>query len=111
MHEDDKPEGGGSAAALLPGDLRRIAEVAGLEAALRIARAFRGTYLYVPGLDEFEKQLRDERIRKDYDQGKSVRKLSLQYGVTERAIWKILKKPHRPLDPLLSRFLEADEGD
>ena len=28
----------------LPGDLRRIAEVAGVEAAVKIARAFRGTF-------------------------------------------------------------------
>jgi hypothetical protein len=41
----------------LPGDLRRIAEVAGLEAAVRIARAFRGTYLYVQGLDDLMKQV------------------------------------------------------
>jgi Mor family transcriptional regulator len=90
----------------LPGDLRRIAEVAGLEAAVRIARAFRGTYLYVPGLDDLMKQIRDEKIRREYDQGGSVKRLSIKYGITERGIWKVLKRPEKPLHPFLSRLLQ-----
>jgi Mor family transcriptional regulator len=91
----------------LPGDLRRIAEVAGLEAALKIARAFRGTCIYVSGLDEIRKQIRDERIRQDYDAGRPVKMISIKYGLTERGVWKILKKPgQKPPHPLMGRLFE-----
>jgi len=78
----------------LPGDLRRIAEVAGVEAAVKIARAFRGTFLYVPGLDEMMRRVRDAIIKTDYDGGPSARKLAQKNGLTERHIWRILNSPH-----------------
>ncbi|KKL78919.1 hypothetical protein LCGC14_2020060, partial [marine sediment metagenome] len=34
----------------LPGELRRIAQVAGFEAAVRISSAFGGNVIYVPAL-------------------------------------------------------------
>lgn len=84
----------------LPGDLGRIAEVAGLDAAVSIARAFRGTYLYVPGLDEYQKQMRDEAIKRDYDAGLSVKKISLRRGLSERQIRRILKAGPKHGHPL-----------
>jgi Mor family transcriptional regulator len=90
----------------LPGDLGRIAEVAGLEAALRIARAFRGTYIYVPGLDAYQKQIRDTKIRRDYDGGISVRVIAEKYGIAERTVWRVLKSPPDELYPFLSTILD-----
>jgi len=78
---------------MLPGDLRRIAEVAGLEAAVKIAKAFRGCVLYVPGIDEVTRKARDEMIRKDYDGGKDVRLLARRYGLSERSVRLALKRP------------------
>jgi Mor family transcriptional regulator len=75
---------------MLPGDLKRIAEVAGLEAAVRLARAFRGSFLYVPGLSEVARKARDQMIKRDYDSGLSVRRISAKYDLSERWIWKIL---------------------
>ena len=77
----------------LPGDLRRIAEVAGVEAAVKIARAFRGTFLYVPGLDEMMRRLRDEMIKREYDEGRKVRRIAQKYGITQRRVWMILNSP------------------
>jgi Mor family transcriptional regulator len=54
---------------ILPGDLRRIAEVAGLEAAVRIAQTFGGTFIYVPGLDDMMRRARDAMIKKDLSKG------------------------------------------
>ncbi len=81
---------------LFQGDLRRIAEVAGVEAAVRIARAFRGCFLYVPGLDEVARRARDEMIRRDYDSGASLRALSRRYGLTTRRVRVILKSSPPP---------------
>jgi Mor family transcriptional regulator len=82
---------GDKAIEMLPGDLKRIAEVAGLEAAVRIARAFRGTCLYVPGLDEVKRKARDAIIKSDYDSGMGVRQLVQKHGITERQVRRILK--------------------
>jgi len=77
----------------LPGDLKKIAEVAGIEAAVKIAVAFRGTYLYIHALDSLKRILRDEEIRREYGQGSKVRDLSLRFGLTERQIKRILGEP------------------
>ena len=77
----------------LPGDLRRLAEVAGLEAAVKIARAFRGTILYVPSLDEMMRRARDISIKRDYDGGAVLKELAPRYGLTIRRIRKILDTP------------------
>ena len=87
----------------LPGDLRRIAKVAGLEAAVKIARAFRGTTLYVPDL---VKQFRDEAIRRAYDRGESFRSLALKHRITERSVWNVLKRPSMDLPEAIARLLD-----
>lgn len=73
----------------LPGDLGRIAEIAGLQAALSIAREFRGTTIYVP---DILRRPRDDSIRQEYDKGAPVRRIALKYGLTERCVRKILKR-------------------
>jgi Mor family transcriptional regulator len=84
---------------ILPGDLRRIAEVAGLEAAVQIAQTFGGTFIYVPGLDDMMRRARDAMIKKEYDGGMSARKLARKHRLTERHIWNIVKNPGRETLP------------
>jgi Mor family transcriptional regulator len=94
---------------MLHGDLKRIAEVAGLEAAVRIAQTFGGTFIYVPGLDDMMRRARDAMIKKDYDGGMSARKLARKHRLTERQIWNIVKNtgsetlPEELLDLLAGR--------
>jgi Mor family transcriptional regulator len=87
----------------LPGDLKRIAEVAGLEAAVKIAREFRGTTLYVPDLVRL---FRDEAIKLAYDRGDTVRSLALKHRLTERHVWQVLKKPTMDLPAPLARLID-----
>jgi Mor family transcriptional regulator len=87
----------------LPGDLRRIAEVAGLEAAVKIAREFRGTTLYVP---DIVKQFRDEAIRLAYDRGETVRKLAMKHRITERTVRRIMKRPSLDLPEPVVNLLD-----
>ncbi len=94
----------------LPGDLRRIAEVAGLEAAVRIGQAFRGTLLYVSGVDDMVRAVRDEMIRREYDAGKPSRRLALKYGLTQRQIQKILKSPSAPVHERVTALLGESLG-
>ncbi len=74
----------------LPGDLRKIAEVVGVDAAVKIAKAFAGTYLYIHKIDAFLREMRDHDIRMEYAQGKKPRELAIKNRLTERQIWNIL---------------------
>ncbi len=77
----------------LPGELRRIADVAGLEAAVRISSALGGNVIYVPSLDELQRLARDEKIRRESRKGLTARALSERFGISERSIWRVLKRP------------------
>ncbi|MDA8174004.1 MAG: hypothetical protein M0018_05360 [Nitrospiraceae bacterium] len=74
----------------LPGDLARIADIAGLEVALKLGQAFRGTYLYITGFDAIKRKLRDESIRRAYDSGEKVKVICMRYELTERQVRRIL---------------------
>ena len=87
----------------LPGDLKRIADLAGLDAAIKIAREFRGTTLYIP---DIVTQFRDEAIKYAYDNGETVRKLAMKHRITERTVWRILKKPTMDLPTPLAMLLD-----
>lgn len=76
----------------LPGDLKAIAEVVGVEAAVRIGTKFQGMMLYVAGLDELKRTLRDERIMTAYGRGSSVKTLSERFGISRRGIHKIINR-------------------
>jgi len=75
------------------GDLKDIADVAGPEAAIAIARAFGGQTLYIPTFEAFERARRDARIRAEYDAGGvSVRDLSRRYKLCTRRVTRILNR-------------------
>lgn len=95
----------------LPGlDLPRVARVIGLEATILLARAFRGTYLYMHELDGFDREIRDRCIREEYDKEqttKKVSKLAIKNNLTERQIYNILgKAPAQDDLPTLFNFLK-----
>ena len=91
----------------LPGDLRRIAEVIGIEPTLDLAKAFRGTYLYIHNLDDMLREIRNEDIRKSYSKGTKVTDLAIKHRLTERQIWNILgMEPDEVTPPSLLNLLK-----
>lgn len=94
----------------LPGDIRRIAEVVGVEIALKIAKEFRGTYLYIHSLDDLLREIRNKRIREEYGKDRSPRKVSrlaIKNGLTERQIWNILgEEPEEETHPSLLSLIK-----
>ena len=82
----------------LPGTLKRIAEECGLDAALKIAKLFGGTHPFIPKLDAFYREGRNQRIRVQYEAGGvTAAQLALQHGLTERQIFTILgEEPETP---------------
>ncbi len=82
----------------LPGNLQIIAERLGLKAAIEISKLFGGTHPYIPKLDDFYREIRDQQIREEYDRNKTTAAtLALKHGLTERHIWTILgTEPEAP---------------
>ncbi len=88
------------AAKELPGDLARLATIIeevcpghGVEATLRIAMAFRGTYVYCHNIDALLRKPRDRWIREQYAAGMRVPEIARAVGLGERRVWDILGTP------------------
>jgi Mor family transcriptional regulator len=96
----------------LPGELRKIADIAGLEAAVRISSVFGGNVIYVPALEELQRLARDEKIRRQYRKGVKVRLLSGRFQISERSIWRVLNRPVPRLKDELISLIErgAEKG-
>ena len=77
----------------LPGDLREVAEIVGVENTLALVERFGGTYILVPKCEGLLREIRDNKIRALYDAGKSdIRALAIKFQLTDRTISAILKK-------------------
>ncbi|MDP2168268.1 MAG: Mor transcription activator family protein [Thermodesulfovibrionales bacterium] len=96
---------------MLPGDLKRIAEVVGIEATVKIGRFFRGTRLYIGDIGFLARELRDLKIRQDFDSGLNSRRLSIKYSLSERYIRKILGRPEQALPEVLSVLDVASKAE
>ena len=96
----------------LPGELRHIAEVTGLDAAVRLGLVFGGSMLYVPMVEDLQRMVRNERIQRDFHRGATARTLARRH---ERSIWRVLNQPGpsivRPeIAKLIDVGLDADTG-
>jgi Mor family transcriptional regulator len=81
----------------LNGDFKRIAEIAGIEAALKIANEFGGCYVSIPKLDGLKRSRRNAAIRATYDKAVDktgiVKGLASEYNLTMRQVHSILNTP------------------
>jgi len=90
----------------LDADQRQLAELIGIESYRKLILTYAGTYLYIPKLDAFERMVRDEKIKRDFN-GYNYKYLAHKYGLTEISIRNIVadtKKEMRdqPLDGQIS---------
>jgi Mor family transcriptional regulator len=78
----------------LNGDFRRIAEIVGVEKALRISDEFGGGYVAIPKCDHLKRASRNGEIRDEYDHAEDktgvVRKLAKKHDLTTKQIYNIL---------------------
>ena len=78
----------------LNGDFRRVAEIVGVENALKLAAEFGGLWISVPKLDNLKREIRDAKIRAVYDRADdktgTVRALARKHDLTARQIYNIL---------------------
>lgn len=73
----------------LPEPYKMLATQFGVKTALRFAELFQGTGVYYPKLDSQLAEIRNKRIRAEFD-GSNQRSLAVKYGLTERWIYEIL---------------------
>lgn len=76
---------------MLPEAHRRLADVIGLEATLRLCETYGGAPLYIPKLDALAAAQRARRIRSEYD-GMNTALLARRYGVSMRTVQMILSE-------------------
>lgn len=86
----------------LPETLREIADLCGVENALKIAKKFGGTRPYIPKLDDITREVRDARIREEYDSGKyTIERLATRHRLCIRQISYILGEEPTEAPPTL----------
>ncbi len=76
---------------MLPEAHRRLSEVIGIEAMIRLCEAYGGAPLYIPKLDALNAARRDERIRAEYD-GMNTQVLAQRYGVSRRTVQAVVSQ-------------------
>lgn len=72
-----------------PEPYQSIAQEIGVENAVKIARMYAGMGLYFPKLDDVLIELRNAKIRAEFDGG-NYKALARKYDLTERWIYQIL---------------------
>ena len=92
----------------LTGDLGLIADEFDVSTALKMHKLFRGTWLRINILEEIEREIRDERIRADFDEGLTGDALARKYDLTDRQIWNILGKESK--DPEILPLFPPDDS-
>lgn len=75
----------------LPESYQAVAEIVGIEAALKLSAHLGGMYFYYPQLDSLLRTKRDEQIRKEFD-GSNHRELARKYNLTESWIRSIVQR-------------------
>jgi uncharacterized protein (DUF433 family) len=70
-----------------------IAKIIGVEKLKKLVSDVGGSrYVYFPKCADGIRRKRDQEIVRRYQSGESVDRLALEYGLSDRQIWNILKK-------------------
>lgn len=76
---------------MLPAAHRKLSDVIGVEATLKLCEAFGGESLYIPLTDAVYAAVRRKWIREEYAQrGANTRWIARKYGLSEREVQRIV---------------------
>jgi Mor family transcriptional regulator len=75
----------------LPGEIRTIANLIGLNQVLKLANEYGGTSIYVPKFDAITRAVRDRVIKAEFT-GNNHKGLAKKYKLTQRHVRKIIEK-------------------
>lgn len=75
---------------MVPAAYQDLVNKMGLESFLSLAQIAGGTTMYVPKLDNFIRQVRDEKIKKEFN-GYNQNAIALKYNISARRVLEICK--------------------
>ncbi len=86
-----------------------IAELIGIESYRILMEYYAGTSIYIPKLSEIEREKRNQKIRKEYEQNGNMKALAIKYDLSEIQIRNIVldiykEKKNAPVDGQMSMF-------
>jgi Mor family transcriptional regulator len=87
----------------LPENYRIVAEICGMESAVKLSQQMSSLTIYVPSFDKLTRDRRDERIRAEFT-GFNLRPLAQKYGLSETWIREIVQR--KPADVTVDMFEE-----
>lgn len=91
----------------LPGDLKDVAGLIGIENTMLLVERYGGTYVNIPKCEDLLREVRNRKIRELYDSGKcDIRALAMKFKLTDRRIIDILSETDRDLPLPLFDLLE-----
>ena len=73
----------------IPGQYREVAEILGLDAALRLARECGGESIYIPKIENIFRNARDRAIRAEFN-GSNFRELAKKYKLSVNWVRQIV---------------------
>lgn len=88
------PDNDAAILARLNGDFREVAELIGVDNALKLSKRFGGERVNIPKLDGLRRSVRNASIRDEYDKARdkmgAVKRLAHKHGLTVTHIYNIL---------------------
>lgn len=88
----------------LPGDLREMADLIGLENTMKVSKRWGGSYVNIPKCDDLRREIKILQAQELYDAGGiTIRELSYKFEVSDRTMktWLKLEAPEEVPPPLL----------
>lgn len=87
----------------LPDAHKKLAEIIGVDAALKLCETCGGMAMYIPIIDSVRTAARAKAIREEYN-GMNVAKLARKHGITARAVYMIVSGTDVNIDGQTSLF-------
>ena len=76
----------------LPTPYQRIVDMVGYRNMLVLVANYSGDYLYIPKLDQLQRQLRDQNLMHDYAVGRTAQQLAHKYNLSVVQVYEIIKQ-------------------
>ncbi|WP_027358413.1 Mor transcription activator family protein [Desulforegula conservatrix] len=76
----------------LPGEFREIAEIVGLDGALKLVELCGGSQIYIPKMDSITRQTRYRQMLADFEKCRDYGLVARQYNLSEAHARMILKQ-------------------
>ena len=74
----------------LPGEVREIAKLIGLQPALQLSHTYSGECVYFPKIEAITRAVRDRAIIAEYN-GRNIKELAHKFNLSTRGIRMIIK--------------------